>query len=95
MFFVAKTSGVLFDFFRALAGAPATEPNEIFLRGDTVAALLRRGFPVLSFPSQDQSSPATIPQPRIVGLTCAILLLLACAGRMAVSSFQPFLYFRF
>ena len=83
-----------FDFLRALAGTRAAQVNQVFLRADTIAALCVAAFLVL-IPLARSTQPEPVPQRRIVALASAMLLLLACAGRMTVSSFQPFLYFRF
>ena len=94
VFFRCESAGRAFDFLRALGGAHATEHNQIFLRADTVVVLAIAAFLVF-VPLVRLTQPVSIPQRRVLALASGILLLLACAGRMTVSSFQPFLYFRF
>jgi alginate O-acetyltransferase complex protein AlgI len=92
--FRCESAAQVLDFFRALAGVPARQANQIFLRTDTVAVLCAAGFLVL-LPLARSTQPAAVPQRRALALAFGIFLLLACAGRMTVSNFQPFLYFRF
>ena len=81
-------------FLRAMAGTPATGHNEIFVRTDTVVVLCISALivfaPLISWPKRMR-----LPRPRLVALASAIVLLAFTAGRMTVSTFQPFLYFRF
>lgn len=94
VFFRCESAGRAFYFFRALAGKRAAQPNEIFLRTDTIIVLAVATVLVF-LPLARSNAPARIPPRRILALSYAIILLTACAGRMTVSSFQPFLYFRF
>jgi len=89
-----ETLGRSIKFFGALFGAPAAQPNQFFLRTDTVIVLFIAAFLVF-VPLVRPSQPELPPRRKILALASALVLLLACAGRMTVSSFQPFLYFRF
>jgi alginate O-acetyltransferase complex protein AlgI len=94
VFFRCENASRAFHFFHALAGATAKQPNSIFLRPDTVAALSIAAF-LIFLPLVRSTSPEPVAQRRLLALASSLVLLLACAGRMTVSSFQPFLYFRF
>jgi alginate O-acetyltransferase complex protein AlgI len=94
VFFRCETVGHAFAFFRALAGVPARQPNEIVFRSDTLLILGLAAFLVF-VPLLHQGRRRRIPRPRIAALASAIVVFLVSAGRMTVSSFQPFLYFRF
>ena len=94
VFFRCENIGRTPDFFRALAGTAVSGPNHIFLRADTVIVLCVAALVVFA-PLVKLYQPVKLPVPRLVGLASALLLFLGCAGRMTVSSFQPFLYFRF
>ncbi|HEY4285288.1 MAG TPA: MBOAT family O-acyltransferase [Chthoniobacterales bacterium] len=81
-------------FFSALAGAHSTRPNAIFLRTDTLIVLGIAAFLVfvpLARPLRSES----FPRQRLIALASAVILLITSAGRITVSAFQPFLYFRF
>jgi alginate O-acetyltransferase complex protein AlgI len=94
VFFRCETFPHAIGFFRALAGAAATQPNELFLRNDTVVVLAIGALlivaPLLRSATAERGTVSRLP-----AFAGAVALLLLCAGRMAVSSFQPFLYFRF
>ncbi len=97
--FRCTSVGNALDFWAALAGTRASEYNSVFLENDSMTALLiglvivfaplaRRHF---SKPTRQTSQPVT----RVAALAWACVLLLLCAGRMSVSTFNPFLYFQF
>jgi alginate O-acetyltransferase complex protein AlgI len=101
-----ETIGRAMAYFSALYGAPASEPNEIFLQPDTITLLIIAAgivfYPIVRplFGSKEGTSATgagstLILRWRAASLASAIVLFLFCAGRMTVSSFQPFLYFRF
>lgn len=94
VFFRCQTAGGAFAFFAALCGRHNSRPNEVFLRGDTAVVLLAAAVLVF-LPLARSAQRPRIPRVRMVGLSYAIVLLLASAGRMTVASFQPFVYFRF
>ena len=78
----ARTTTVL-----AAVSNPANKPVLLPVGNDPTVSF-RLWFKVGS-----QNDPAG--KEGIAALTAAIVLFLFCAGRMTVSSFQPFLYFRF
>jgi alginate O-acetyltransferase complex protein AlgI len=94
VFFRCESASRAFHFFHALAGGTATIPNAVFLRADTVIVLLVAAFLVF-VPLARSTQEETVPDRRILALASSLVLLLACTGRMTVSTFQPFLYFRF
>ena len=93
--FRCETLKQALEFFGALAGKPAAQANEAFLRPDTIVTLLVGAFLILKPLARFRPPPETAAKWRGPALAWALVLLLACAGRMTVSSFQPFLYFRF
>lgn len=95
VFFRCDTFPQAWSFLAALAGIGSGAANTVFLQNDTLVALLV-GFgcvlaPLLGWPRWDKF-PAFH---RVSSLAGALVLLIACAGRMSVSLFHPFLYFRF
>jgi len=82
-------------FFGGLFRLHAIHPNTVFLRPDTIVVLVVATLlcfaPALAHWQARRSDSAT----RTPALACACALLLVCAGRITVSAFQPFLYFRF
>ena len=102
--FRCETIGFATQYFRALYGKDATQHTAIFLRPDTIAVLTIAAliifWPIvrqLKESTARESAPwtSTIVKSRALALASTLLLFLVCAGRMSVSSFQPFLYFRF
>ena len=93
VFFRCETLEKAVRFFEALAGTAAAEANDVFLRTDTVAVLCLGAFLIL-LPLARR--PRAIADGwRAPALVWSLALLLMCIGRMTVSSFAPFLYFRF
>jgi alginate O-acetyltransferase complex protein AlgI len=95
VFFRCETFTHSLVFFRALGGAAANEANELFLRSDTVAVLAAGALLILAPLLPEAPGGERRIASRLPALAGGIALLLLCAGRMAVSLFQPFLYFRF
>ncbi len=102
--FRSQTLGHAVGFFRALFGTEAVQHTGIYLQSDTrfilIVAAVLVFFPLLRRNEREStrshhSVVLTIWHSRLVGVAMALLLLLVCSGRMTVSSFQPFLYFRF
>ena len=87
--------GQSFHFLRALAGTPAMEGNDVFLRSDTLLVLCLGALLIVRplVPFRLPSIP--VLQGRALALAGALGLLVLCVGRITVNSFQPFLYFRF
>ncbi|MFL6514233.1 MAG: MBOAT family O-acyltransferase [Chthoniobacterales bacterium] len=94
VFFRCDTLQHAFSFFRLLGGASSSRPDAVFVRGDTLVALVGAATLVLA-PLVISRRQNTVPSRRIVALASALLVLLLSTGRMGVNSFQPFLYFRF
>ncbi len=95
VFFRCETFGHAIRYLGALAGARATEPNEIFLRLDTIATLCV-GMLFILMPLAGLRQRREISDKwRGPALAWGLVLLWSCAGRMTVNSFHPFLYFRF
>lgn len=98
VFFRCETFPHALYFLRAMAGASNSAPNEIFLQGDLtlVLATMAVGLAVVFAPlcnfSRLEKPQATLRAP---ALAAGLVLLWLCVGRMAVSTFHPFLYFRF
>lgn len=96
VFFRSETFSAAMNFFAALFGAHGSAQNTVFLYPDTLATLFA-GIAVVLWPvlASVLRVPTGWTLPRTPALACALILLLLCIGRMSVSSFQPFLYFRF
>jgi alginate O-acetyltransferase complex protein AlgI len=98
VFFRCDTFFQAMGFLRALFGRAALLPNEVFLQNDINVAVAALVFaaglvfaPLLKFSRfENPSAPHRLP-----ALSVALVLLFLCVGRMAVSTFHPFLYFRF
>jgi alginate O-acetyltransferase complex protein AlgI len=98
VFFRCETFGHALTFLAALAGHGGANTSVIFLQNDINAtyAVLLIGLVIVFAPAIDMSrlkerffiwrSPV---------LAAHIVLFILCVGRMAVSTFHPFLYFRF
>jgi alginate O-acetyltransferase complex protein AlgI len=94
VFFRSGSAGRAVEFFSTLAGLHVVQAKVIFMRTDSLVILCIAAFLVF-VPLARLSLTRTFPQRRVVALASALVLFLGCAGRMTVSSFQPFLYFRF
>ena len=95
VFFRCETFGQAVKFLGALAGARASQPNEIFLRTDTIAALCAGAILIFIPLAGLWQRPEKAGNWRGPALAWGLVLLVSCAGRMAVNAFHPFLYFRF
>lgn len=98
VFFRCETFTQALSFLQALAGTPASAPNDLFLEVNSTAtfALLFVGTSVVFAPLLNFSPAEKMPAAhRAAALAAGFTLLLLCVGRMAVSTFHPFLYFRF
>lgn len=83
------------SFWTALLGKQAEEGNAVFLNNDTLLAMLA-GLAFVAAPLIRRSQGRGLPvNSRAPALAMVLLVFLLCAGKMSVSTFQPFLYFRF
>lgn len=94
VFFRCNTFGQACTFFTALAGLGSHAANDVFLTRDTrfilAVAVLLTLAPLVKLPR--------LPLPelgRIPALAGAIVLFVLCVAGMSLSTFHPFLYFRF
>ena len=108
VFFRCETFTGAMRFLGALAGAGGPGRNDVVLKSDTLTAILA-GLACILWPAFASSllKPRTDPTstvggeppgfvfPRSGALAGALVLLLLSAGRLSISSFHPFLYFRF
>ena len=94
VFFRCETFSHACSYFKALAGAPASQVNPVFLGNDTVFVLFVAIALVLAplIPKPTQDAPA---QTRVLQLAGVAVVLLLCVAWMGMSTFHPFLYFRF
>ena len=95
VFFRCEAFSDALHYLKALAGGSASDMNAIILQADTLVMLVI-GFavvfaPLFRFPRLKRLLEAN----RVPALAWGLVLLLLCSGRLAVSSFNPFLYFRF
>ncbi len=95
VFFRCATFSHALDYFRALAGTPASAANDVFVRNDTLVVLAVGALLILKPLLGFAAPPSFPPRWRIPAFAWAVALLLLCFGRITVNSFQPFLYFRF
>ena len=95
VFFRCDTFGRALQFLHALAGASAVQPNEVFLRTDTILVLGLGALLILKPLAGFSAQPLLARKWQLPGLAWAFCLLVVCIGRITVNSFQPFLYFRF
>ncbi len=95
VFFRCDTFGRALKFLHALAGGATSEPNEVFLRPDTILVLVVGALLVLKPIVGFKAQPVVDRKWQLPGLAWAFFLLVLCLGRISVNSFQPFLYFRF
>jgi alginate O-acetyltransferase complex protein AlgI len=82
-------------YFQALAGLPATAPDPIIFETDTLVFLGAAVLIVFSPLFTEAAMERPILRRGVPALLVALVLLLFSIGRMTVSTFQPFLYFRF
>ncbi len=94
VFFRCATAGQALSFMGALSGTAATQPNDVFLRTDTMVTLLA-GAVLIVLPLLRLPHPLVTTRTRAPALACCLLLLIVSLGRITVNSFHPFLYFRF
>ncbi len=87
------------DFFRALAGATQAVGNRLPPVATDAIIMLILGCALILSPLLTSHIAAhqflSPPRRRVLSLAACGLLLFLSVGRMAVSAFQPFLYFRF
>lgn len=95
VFFRCDSFGKALAFLRAMAGVPAAEANDIFLRPDIVLVLCLGALLILKPLAGFGAQPAIARKWHLPALGWALCLLVICLGRITVNSFQPFLYFRF
>jgi alginate O-acetyltransferase complex protein AlgI len=98
VFFRCTTAPQALDFIGALMGMPAAAPNGVFLQADiqAVYGIIGLGTAIVFLPLVSgprlQDFFMNLRFPAVAG---CLLLFTVDVGRMAVSMFHPFLYFRF
>jgi len=95
VFFRCDTFSHALHFVAALFGAPASTANAVFLQRDTLVALVAGSTVVLLPLIQEKIHNPRVRIPKVAVLASLLVLLVLCSGRLTVSSFAPFLYFRF
>ena len=95
VFFRCDTFSQARNFLAALFSSRATEANAVFLQWDTIVALAAGFFIVILPLVTGKIRLLSVPLPRAAVLAAMFVVLLLCSGRLSVSSFAPFLYFRF
>jgi len=97
VFFRCDTFTHAIAFLRALCVSPPGSSNEMFLHTDiTIYAVIAIGGILVFAPLLDLSRfKKFLPDHRAPALAFGLALLVVSVGRMAVSTFHPFLYFRF
>jgi len=92
--FRCETMAHALYYFGALFGVHATQPDRFFFNPDTCLALtvgvIYILFPLVKWPQWAQPGENRVPQ-----LALALVLLVCSIAWMGMSTFHPFLYFRF
>lgn len=98
VFFRSETLPKAIRYLQAMCGAFGREPHDVFLNTDTLFFMVV-GFLLVLKPLMlrfDRPFAVAEQAPtRNATLVVCLVLLVLCTGRMAVSTFNPFLYFRF
>jgi alginate O-acetyltransferase complex protein AlgI len=95
VFFRCETFSKALIMLASLGGAAGPNGNDVFLTREVLFVLLAGAFlvfkPLLPLPNFQMKGKSW----RIATLAGGLVILIVCAGQMVVSSFHPFLYFRF